>query len=259
MQTHQQNFINVTKNQKIAIVELQRIGKLNALSIEFIGQIKQVLQELEEANDVDGIIITGTENCFIAGADINVLKTLDSFTGREFLTLLQSLCGAIRHHKKPIIAGVNGHCYGAGLEVAISCDMMIASENATFGMQEVKIGMPSVIEAALFPFIIGLQKTREFLLTGEVIDAQAALEMNMIHYKVSRDELMSKCIETALRITSNPGYAVTLQKQLINRWLENAGLEISIKNGVDFVGIAFGKEESREILGQVLNKGGKQH
>lgn len=246
------NFTQVSKQDNIATVQLSRSSKLNALNAQFISEIKEVLLELERAEDVNGIILTGSETSFIVGADITEMKDLNTFSAIDFISHLQSLLGTIRHLDKPVLAAVNGHCYGAGLELAVSCDMVIASENAKFGMQEVQIGIPSVIEAAVLPFVIGLQKTRELLLTGDVIGIEEALEMGIVNYQVNHDELMKQSTKYMQKITKNPIHAVTLQKQLMNRWLENAGLELSVKAGVDFFGVAYGKEETNQALQQAL-------
>ena len=241
----------------IAIVRMTREKKLNALNDAMILQLMAALQLLEKDGNIRGTILTGSGRSFIVGADIDVMRDLDSHSARDFITTLHELIGMIRRSDKPVIAGINGYCFGAGLEVAISCDLCVASSQATFGMQEVKVGVPSVIEAALLPFIVGLQKTRELLLTGETIDAAVAEKIGLVNRVVAPDELMDACLKDTHRIVQNAMHAVTLQKKLINRWLEYAGLEQSVKTGIDYFGLSFAYPESRDVLSNALKKGGQ--
>lgn len=234
--------------EKISIVRINRPEKLNALNTKIILELTALLRELERDDNVKGIILTGTNKSFIAGADINEMKQLNPIAGRNFISNLQKLNGAIRQNKKPVIAAINGYCFGAGLELAVSCDISIASEDALFGMQEVKLGIPSVIEAALFPYIIGLAKTRELLLTGKVIGAREALQIGLVNSLAPKETLIEECVKITREIISNPEWSVTLQKELINRWLENSGLEKSIKVGIDYFAFSLSNEEARVFL-----------
>lgn len=246
------NKIEVNVENEIAFLTINRAKKLNALNGDLVAVFIKKLKELESDEQVKGIVLTGVDKSFIVGADINEMKKLDTETSINFISNLHILLNTIRTLDKPIIAAINGYCFGAGLELAISCDLLVSSNKATFGMQEVQIGIPSVIEAALLPFIIGINKTRELLLTGEVINANSALDMGLVNYVVEDSELFKKTMEYTENITKNPSNSVKLQKQLINRWLENAGLDQSIKNGIDYFGIAFANSETNTILNNTL-------
>lgn len=247
-------FLKIEQYGNLTIMKLNRPKKLNALNSDFIEELQSTFLDLEKDENVRGIILTGVGSSFIVGADITEMGNLDSQTGIQFISRLHELMKTIRYLRKPVVAGVNGYCYGAGLELAVSCDLVIASDSATFGMQEVKIGIPSVIEASLLPFVIGLNNTKELLLTGEVIDSRTARNMGMVNHVEEDEALLMKAIEYTLRITNNPAHSVHLQKQLINRWLENAGLEQSIKNGIDSFGLAFTYSDTNEILKNHLTK-----
>lgn len=242
----------ITVADDIATVVMNR--KLNVLDPPMVDALKGILVNLEQDGTVRGIILTGTGRSFIAGADIKVMRELDSIQSVQFISHLQTLFGVIRNLSKPVTAAVNGYCFGAGLELAASCDLTIASEQASFGMQEVKMGIPSVIEAALFPFIIGLNKTREILLNGEVFDCNEAYKMNLVHHMVKHEELLDVAMKRTQLITRNMPHGITIQKQLINRWLENAGLELSVKAGVQSFGQAFAYKETTEAMGNALGK-----
>lgn len=247
-----EKLVKVETVDELAVVTLSRPEKLNALNAAFIDELKNKLLGLEQDSSVRVIILTGENKSFIVGADIDEMKKNDSVTSVAFISNLHSLIDTIRHLEKPVVASVNGYCYGGGLELMVACDFIVASEEATFGMQEVQIGIPSVIEAAMLPFIIGYNNTRELLLTGDVIDSERAMEMGLLNYRVPHEELFEETVKHAKRISKNPPHAVRLQKELMNRWLENAGLEQSIKNGIDSFGLSFGYPETKKILNEAL-------
>lgn len=250
----QDELLIVQIEYDVAVLQLNRHDKLNALNSHLVGQLINELIDLEQNPDVKVIILTGVNKSFIVGADINEMKDMDARSAKQFITRLHTLLDTIRQLNKPVIAGVNGYCYGAGLELAISCDMSIISDRATFGMQEVQLGIPSVIEAALLPFVIGLPKTRELLLTGEVVDSAAAKDMGLVNHVVNHDDLEKQCMHYALKMANNSAHALTLQKQLINRWLENAGVDQSIKNGIDSFALAFTYDETNKLMQDVFKK-----
>lgn len=147
----------------------------------------------------------------------------------------------------PAIAAVNGHVLGAGLELMMSCDIAIAAEHAQFGMPEVKLGMPSVIECALMTPILGLMRTRELLLTGDNISAREAWRIGLVNRVTSQEELPGAVQKTARRLRSNPAGALRLQKELINRWL-NLPVDEAIEAGVRSFTSAYATEEPRAAI-----------
>ena len=137
--------------------------------IEFVERV----EALGEREDLRAVVLTGAgDKAFIGGADIFEMATLDAESAEGFITLVHRSCDCLRALPVPVIARINGYALGAGLEVAAACDLRIASSNAVFGMPEVKVGIPSVVEAALLPGLIGWGRTRELLLFGENIDAR---------------------------------------------------------------------------------------
>src|SRR5947209_3165486 len=146
----------------VARVTIENSAKLNTLDsllmIAFIGE----LEALAKREDLRAVVLTGAgDNAFIGGANIFEMATLDAERSQAFITLVHRSCNALRELPVPVIARVNGYALGAGLEVAAACDLRIASSNAVFGMPEVKVGIPSVVEAALLPGLIGWGRTRE--------------------------------------------------------------------------------------------------
>ena len=237
------------------IATLSMVQKTNILGFELINELICALEELNLEPEIKVVILTGNgAKSFIAGADIKTMQKLDVSGAVSFITSLHTLINKVRTIDKVVIAAINGHCFGGGLELAICCDFIIASENATFGMQEVALGIPSVIEAALFPFLVGIAKTREFLLLGQVFDAPEALSCGLINRMTADGDLLREANKWAEKFADNPPHALAQQKHLINRWLENAGFDQSVKNGIDAFGIAFGNDKTREILSQAFKK-----
>ena len=246
-------YLTVTKRENIAILAMMK--KTNILGVEMMDGLIEAFKVLNGDKEVKIVIFTGNgARSFIAGADIRAMQNLDVPSGIEFITKLHTLIETVRYMDKLVVAAINGHCFGGGLELAIGCDFLIASESATFGMQEVVLGIPSVIEASMFLFLVGLAKTREWLLAGNTFGAQEALNSGLINRVVPMENLMDEAISWAKKFAHNPSHALKLQKKLMNKWLENAGLEASIKNGIDSFGIAFGYDKSRELLANALKK-----
>ncbi len=168
----------------------------------------------------------------MGGADIKELAGLDPPGAEAFITRIHEVCRAIRDCPVPVIARIQGYCLGAGLEVAVSCDLRVATKDSVFGMPEVKVGVPSVVEAALLPRLIGWGRTNELLLTGENITAEEAGEWGLIERLVPAEDLDSQVASWLRSILDAAPQAVRLQKVLIRRW-EDLALNEAIDLGVE--------------------------
>lgn len=218
---------------QVAHVIVDNSARLNCLPTTQVVKLRQAFDELAHHDDIRAVILTGAgERAFIGGADLNELGGLCADSGRLYITRLHQACAAIRSCPVPVIGRVNGFCLGAGLEVAASCDMRAAAESAVFGMPEVHMGLPSVIEAALLPGQIGWGKTREILLTGETFSAADALAMGFVQ-KVAPLENLDDAIEDwiAAICRAAPG-AIRTQKALIDRW-QRVSVEEGVMAGID--------------------------
>src|SRR4051812_29471310 len=174
----------------VARVTLQNPAKLNTINSHLMLTFVTELEALAKRDDLRAVVLSGAgDKAFIGGADIFEMATLDAEKAEAFITLVHRSCDALREMPVPVIARVNGYALGAGLEIAAACDLRIASSKAVFGMPEVKVGIPSVIEAALLPGLIGWGRTRELLLWGENIDAATALAWGLVEQVVAPGEL----------------------------------------------------------------------
>jgi enoyl-CoA hydratase len=241
-------LIEERKLGAVARVTIENSAKLNTLDshlmISFIGE----LEALATREDLRAVVLTGAgDNAFIGGANIFEMATLDAERAQAFITLVHRSCNALRELPVPVIARVNGYALGAGLEVAAACDLRIASSNAVFGMPEVKVGIPSVVEAALLPGLIGWGRTRELLLFGENVDAATALCWGLVEQVVSPSEL-DTVVERRLEALLAAGpRAVRLQKKLIRDW-EDMTVSQAVRAGIESFTQAFATDEPTRMM-----------
>src|SRR4051794_8287431 len=238
----------------VARVTIENAAKLNTLDshlmIAFIGEI----EALAKRDDLRAVVLTGAgEKAFIGGADIFEMATLDAEKAEAFITLLHRSCDALREMPVPVIARVNGYTLGAGLEIAAACDLRIASSNAVFGMPEVKVGIPSVVEAALLPGLIGWGRTRELLLWGENIDAATALAWGLVEQVVAPAALDAAVDARLDALLAAGPQAVRLQKKLIRDW-ENMTLDQAVRAGIESFKQAYETEEPRRMMAAFVNR-----
>jgi enoyl-CoA hydratase/carnithine racemase len=218
---------------RVAVVTVDNSKKLNCLSTSRVVGLREAFERLAGDRELRAVVLTGAgERSFIGGADLDELGGLCADSARLYITRLHKACKAIRDCPVPVIARVNGFCLGAGLEVAASADMRVASDNAVFGMPEVHMGLPSVIEAALLPGLIGWGKTREILLTGETFGAAAALTMGFVQKVTTIDDIDAAVDHWLGLIMRATPEAVRSQKALMNRW-ERVSVEEGIYAGID--------------------------
>lgn len=220
-------------------VTLNNERKLNCLGTTQVVGLLEAFRSITGDRDARAVVLTGAgERAFMGGADLNELGAFCADSVRLFITRLHHACRAIRSCPVPVIARINGYVLGAGLEIAASCDMRVAKAGAVLGMPEVKMGLPSVIEAALLPQLIGWGRTRELLLTGENISAEEALAWGLVE-KVAPPEALDAAVNKWLDgICGSAPLAVRNQKALINRW-ERSSVEEGILAGVDAIAEAY--------------------
>jgi enoyl-CoA hydratase/carnithine racemase len=229
---------------RLVINEERRLNVLNSAQLE---RLMAALEPLAGDESLRVVVLTGAGRSFIGGADLGELKDFDRELARGFITRLHEVCAAIRALPVPVIGRINGYCLGGGLEVAAACDMRVAGESAVFGMPEVKVGLPSVIEAALLPGLIGWGKTREILLTGETFGADEARRIGFVEWLVVDADLDAAVESWVESICANGPHAVRTQKALITTW-EKSSLEAGIEAGVDALADAYLTDEPTRLM-----------
>ncbi len=238
----------------VATVTMEHVGRFNAMNRAMIEGVKTTFEELSENDQLRAVDLAGAgEKAFIGGADINDLIALDPDTGAIFITRLHEAAAAIRATPVPVIGRMHGYCLGAGAEIAAACDFRIGDDSFVMGMPEVKVGLPSVIEAAIFPTIVGWGKTREMLLTSMTYDAPAALQMGFLENLVPVGKL-DQAIDAVLDHICTAGpLAVRAQKALISEW-ERLSLKDGIERGVDYLAEAYRTDEPQRYMRSFLDR-----
>jgi enoyl-CoA hydratase len=227
-------------------------AKLNSLNRVLMREIIEAAAELAADPELRLVVVTGAGgNAFIGGADLGEIAALDRDSARDFITLVHACCDAFRRLPVPAIARIDGYALGAGLELAAACDLRVASERAVFGMPEVRIGVPSVVEAALLPQLIGYGRTRRLLLTGVTIDAEEALAWGLVDAVAPVDRLDAVVERLAATILAGGPQAIRLQKRLIQEW-EDLSATAAIARGIDCFTEAFETDEPSRLAGARL-------
>ena len=215
------NYNNIILESKnfIATIIINRPKKLNALNIETISEINHALSIAEKDNNIRVVIITGAgDKAFIAGADISEFANFEKEKGYDLsLNGHQNLCDFIENLSKPVVAAINGFALGGGLELAMSCHMRLASDNAKMGLPEVSLGViPGYGGTQRLPQLIGKGKAMELIMTGGMIDANNALSLGLVNHVVSKEELMEASIKIAMKILKNSPMAISSSIVAIN-------------------------------------------
>lgn len=238
---------------RIAVVSVDNQKKLNSLSSELMGQFVEAFEGLAAAPDLRAVVLTGAgDKAFIGGANIDEMAALPSpAAARDFILKVHGCCRAIRNTPVPVIAAVNGWCLGAGLEIAAACDMRLAAETAVFGMPEVKLGLPSVVEAALLPSLIGWGRTRRILMTGETFSADAAAAWGLVEEIWPADRLAAAVDALTDKLLEAEPRAVRIQKALIRAWEDLSATE-AVAAGVDAFEDAWTTDEPATAMARFL-------
>lgn len=241
------------KQGVVAHATINNARHLNAINSAVMEEFVDTMAQLATDPWLRAVVLTGAGGkAFIVGADINEMAGLQSAAqATAFITRLHRCCHAIRHHPVPVIARIQGFAFGAGLEIAAACDVRIATDAALFGMPEVKLGIPSVIEAALLPTLVGWGRAREMMFLGETFTADKAHEWGLVEHVVPASSL-DAAVETWIGrlLTSMPG-AVRLQKRLIRQW-EDLPLAAAIAAGIDTFAQAYETDEPVNAMREFL-------
>lgn len=244
--------VNESYEKHIALIELNRPKELNALNLQLMGELRDALKALDDNDDVRVIIITGNERAFAAGADI---KQMANKTAIDMLKIDQfSTWDQIRKTKKPLIAAVSGFALGGGCELAMTCDMIIASETAKFGQPEIKIGvMPGAGGTQRLTKAIGKAKAMELVLTGRFISGEEAVSYGLVNKVVPVEMYMHEATTLAKEIAQMSPIAAQLAKESVNRSFEthlDEGLTFERKNFY----LTFSSEDQTEGMKAFVEK-----
>ena len=228
--------IKTEMEDRLAVVTINRPDSLNALNIAVLRELSMTIEHLSMAADVGAIILTGAgERAFVAGADIKEMVGLSSLEMRAFSEAGRRLGDAIAACNKPILAAINGYALGGGCELALACDIRIASERAKLGQPEVNIGIiPGFGGSQRLPRLVGLGWASEIIYTGDAIDAATAERIGLVNRVVPADRLLDETRALARKILEKSPAAISLAKACLR-----ASMEMPLSAGLDLETAAF--------------------
>jgi 3-hydroxypropionyl-coenzyme A dehydratase len=281
-------YIQLEPQGEIALLRINRPEALNAMNIDVISELSRTLDIVGADESIKVVIITGTgEKSFCAGADISYMVNIDPITAEKYASSAQSVLNKIERLEKPVIAAVNGYALGGGCELAMVCDIRIASSNAKMGQPEVTIGIPPGWGGTQrLMRLVGPAKAKELVFTGKMISAEEALQLGLVNgvisltsddnlppeapkdnrekekernsqmAKILNNKLMAECDNLAKQIAKNSFNAVKVSKMLINKGMDadlNTGLRLEIYGW----SLCFAHEDRQKMMSEFLNKSKK--
>ncbi len=239
---------------RVARLELSNPKKLNALSPSLIVALHARAKALVDDSDLRAVILTGAgARAFAAGADIDTLAKLDEETARGFITSLHQAIDAVRRIPVPVIAMLRGYCFGGAMELAAACDMRIADTTLQAGMPEVRLGIPSVIEACLLPRLVGWGKASELLLTGDSIGAEDALRIGFVQKLCAPGDLDAETEKWVGSILAAGPRAIRAQKRIMRGWEDMPEADAIATSIAEFAAI-HATPEPAEFIRPVLER-----
>jgi len=248
-------YLLYSKEGGIGTVTVNRPEVLNALSQSVYAELYGLFEEIEEDGKVHVVILTGSGGkAFVAGADIAAMQPLDSTDMRGFIDISRKAFDRIHTLSKPVIAVINGFALGGGCELAMCCDLRVASENARFGQPEIGLGIiPGGGGTQRLSRIVGVTKAKELVYTGDIIDAHTAYSIGLINKVVSPDALMSEANELARKMVTKSSVILSLAKKAIN-----SGMNVDLSSGLDLeaecFALCFSTEDQKEGMSAFLEK-----
>jgi len=238
----------------VARLTICNAGSLNILGSAAIHGVRQGLEALATEREIRALVVCGqSPRSMIGGADINEMAKLDQASAETFITGLRDLCEAARAFPAPVIARIPGWCLGGGLEFAAACDFRIAAHDAKFAMPEVKVGIPSVIHAALLPRLIGWGRARWLIMTAATIDAPTALNWGLVDVVAEDGGLDAAVEETIAAILECGPEAMRSQKALLKQW-EELPLKDSVDLSIGVFGKAFLTGEPQRLMQAFIDR-----
>jgi enoyl-CoA hydratase len=242
------------KGDGVALLTINRPEALNAMDVAMLGELSEAIAQVESDDEVRVLVITGAGKAFVAGGDILHMSGFSPRRAKEWSDLGQRTLSKIENMKKPVIAAVNGYALGGGNELAMACDIRVASDRAVFGQPEVRLGMIAGFGGTQrLTRLVGSGRAKEMLFTGDQYDAESACKMGLVNKVVPADELLDYCLDMARRIAARGTQAVRLSKEAVNHG-QDMDLEKALQLESGLYALVFSTDEPREGCGAFLDK-----
>lgn len=243
------------KEGKVAVVTLNRPKALNALNSETLKELDYIVTELENDDEIYAVVLTGAgDKAFVAGADITEMKDLNTMEGRKFSILGNKVFRRLENLEKPVIAAISGFALGGGCELAMACDIRLASDKAKFGQPEVGLGItPGFGGTQRLARLVGTGMAKELIYTGKIVKADEALRIGLINRIVEGEKLMEEAKAMAQTIAANAPIAVKLSKVAINRGIQ-CDLDTALMYEAEAFGECFSTADQKEGMTAFVEK-----
>jgi enoyl-CoA hydratase len=238
----------------MGLLQIVQSGPMNLLNTPVIDDLRAALAVLRSADGLRTLVLRGDgDRAFVGGADIKEMAKLGQSSAETFITNLHDLCEQVRQFPLPVIARIPGWCLGGGLEFAMACDIRIAADDAKFAMPEIRVGIPSVIHAALMPRLLGAGRASWLILTGETIDASTALAWGLVNRVVPLAQLNAEIEKVADGFLACGDRALRTQKALLRSW-EEVPLPQALQQSIESFGKAFTTGEPQRFMQAFLDR-----
>ncbi|MHA1993095.1 MAG: enoyl-CoA hydratase/isomerase family protein [Candidatus Hodarchaeales archaeon] len=247
--------IIVTTENRITTIKINREKALNALNEKTIEELHDCVEQLSQSEDTKVVVITGVgKKSFIAGADITMFEGKSPITIRDIILRLQETLNKLEDLPIPVIASINGYCLGGGIELAMACDIRIASNTAIVGQPEINLGLiPGAGGTQRLTRLVGSGRAKEMIFLGENIDAETAKSFGLVNRVVPAENLEEETLKIASRLAKGPSFALNMAKEAINRGPENSLLD-AIRTEGELFALCFAHEDVKEGVNAFLNK-----
>ena len=248
------SFVTLERKGAIGVITMNRPEALNALNAQVLSDLSAVLDEVANDDNILVAVVTGAGRSFVAGADIGQMSTMTPAEAKKFGTFGNMVFMRLENLTKPTIAAVNGFALGGGCELAMACDIRIASEKAKFGQPEVGLGItPGFGGTQRLPRIVGMANAMEMILTAQTINAQRAKEIGLVSHVVAPEELMDKAMELANAIAANAQIAVRESKAAMRRGIQT-DMNTAVAFEAEAFGLCFSTEDQKDAMKAFVNK-----
>lgn len=246
--------VSIERQDGIATLSMAGRTHLNLLGPDVFRELRERVEECGNDTNVRAIVLRGAgERAFSAGVDLHEMKDLTPQTAERFIRSLHRVARILVDVPVPVVAAVQGPCLGGALELALAADIRIASDDAIFGLPEVRVGLPSVIEASLLPPTVGLGRARKMLLTGEIIDAAEAHRIGLVDEVVEHERVHERALSTAAEFLGMARPVLASQKDIVAKWLELGEAE-SAKYTIKAFALGFATPYPHEAMTAFLEK-----
>ena len=248
------NKLLIEKQENICIVKINNPQALNALNTTVLSELDCAFSEIASDNSISAVILTGEGKAFVAGADIAQMSTMNAAEGKAFGEKGAAVFRKIELLDKPVIAAINGFALGGGCELAMCCDIRIASAKAKMGQPEVGLGItPGFSGTQRLPRIVGMGVAKELIYTADVINAEEAYRIGLVNKVVEPEALMDSALAMAKKIAKKAPIAVKYSKEAINRGMQT-DLDSAIAIEANLFGLCFSTEDQKEGMAAFLEK-----